>query len=220
MICVSIGYKKTDEVIEILNIIDFAEIRFDLCDIPIEDLNEIYSSGKKIIAKYRQKDRSDDALRIKYLTESIRLGAKYIDLSPDTDAYFVDKLVKFARENDCRVILSHHNFEKIPDLIDINTIINDYIMFEPDIIKLVFKSYNISDNAIFKEIYYYFNGLKTNTKLICFGLGEVARQTRLESLKLGAPFLYAHPDGESKTAEGQYSYSEAKILINLNIKEK
>lgn len=220
MICVSIGYKNSDEVIEILEKVDFAEIRFDLCDIPIEHLGIVFSTGKRIIVTYRQKKGIADDLRIEYLAKSIELGAEYIDLSPDTDIIFVGELINKAKEKGCRVILSHHDFEKVPGFDEIITVIKNYLLFEPDIIKLAFKPRKISENDVFKEIYNYYNRLKTQTKLICFGLGETARQSRLESLKQGAPFLYAFPDGEIETAEGQYSYSEAKKMINLNIKEK
>jgi 3-dehydroquinate dehydratase I len=217
MICVSIGYKNTDRVIEILEEVDFAEIRFDLCDIPIGHLGIVFSTGRQLIATFRQKNGIPDDLRIEYLAKSIELGAEYIDLSPDTDIIFVGELINKAKEKGCRVILSHHDFEKVPGFDEIKTVIKNYLLLEPDIIKLAFKPQNISENDVFKEIYNYYNNLKTNTKLICFGLGKAATQTRFESLKLGAPFLYAYPDGEIETAEGQNSYSEAKKLINLNI---
>ncbi len=217
MVCVSIGKKNTDEIIGILGSVDFAEIRFDLCDTKLQSLDSIFGTGKKIIATYR-KTGDDDGTRLEFLARAVELGASYIDLSPDTDSGLMVPLIARAKAAGCRIILSHHDSSGIAGLADLEKLTGEYLVFNPDIIKFAFKSVSEEDNDHILSFYNYFNTLKTGCRFICFGLGEAARQTRLRSLGCGAPFMYVSPDSTYSTAPGQFTYEEAKVIINKQIR--
>lgn len=220
MICVSIGFKNIGEIERLLETADFAEVRFDLCDIPFDSIGRIFARGSRIIATYRNIDGDSDEKRKDYLKKCIELGAEYIDLSPNTDYRFAAELITYAKTKGCGVIISHHENKRMMDRAEVISMIESYNRFNPDIIKIVFSMEKESDPELIKSVYEYFNKSGYDSKLICFGTGKPAKYTRIESLKQGAPFMYAYTDDSKETAAGQYSYSEAKNLLDNNIKGK
>jgi 3-dehydroquinate dehydratase len=88
------------------------------------------------------------------------------------------------------------------------------IDLNPIIVKLVIEMNSINWKDIQKEIYKQFNLIKKdkNCELICFFEGEEMKESRIYSLKLGAPFTYCAFDENSKTGNGQYTCSE--LIMN------
>jgi 3-dehydroquinate dehydratase len=47
---------------------------------------------------------------------------------------------------------------------------------------------------------------------VAFAMGEIGKSTRIQSVKLGAPFTYASINGK-ETAPGQISYADMEMLL-------
>ncbi len=60
MICVSLAEKDPEVCLEILEKVEMAEIRIDLAEFSDEDIIQIFSAGKKLIATCRPGKYSTD----------------------------------------------------------------------------------------------------------------------------------------------------------------
>ena len=47
-----------------------------------------------------------------------------------------------------------------------------------------------------------------SNRIICFGMGDLGQNSRLQSIDWGAPFLYAKPDASVETGPGQLTVQE------------
>ena len=208
MICLSIGQATVEECLEIIKDSELSEIRLDLNIYHEEDIKRIFSSGANLIAtcregKYNNEERKD------LLSKAIEFGAKYIDVELTCDLAMKDHVINVAKESDCKVIISYHNYEKCPNREHMIDIINRCFEGKADIAKIVAKVNSVQDNVSIISLY------DTSREIIALGMGELGRITRIAAPFFGAPFTYAYPKGMRRTAHGQFSEEKIKEITNL-----
>ena len=208
MICLSIGKASVEECLEIIKDSELSEIRLDLNIYHEEDIKKIFSSGANLIAtcregKYNNEERKD------LLSKAIEFGAKYIDVELTCDLAMKDHVINVAKESDCKVIISYHNYEKCPTREHMIDIINRCFDGKADIAKIVAKVNSVQDNVSIMSLY------DTGREIIALGMGELGRITRIAAPFFGAQFTYAYPKGMRRTAHGQFSEEKIKEIINL-----
>ena len=196
MICVSIGDVTFEECLAALEKTEFAEIRIDTMAVDAEDIRTIFSRPKRLIATCRPGTKSDEE-RKALLSEAVAAGASYIDIEAEAGDAFKKNLVEKARKRGCRVIVSHHDFEKTPSRADLERIIERSFEDGADIVKIACRVLSHADNARLL-------GLLDGTRsLIVLGMGPLGKISRIVAPFLGSPFTYASPVPGKETAEGQ-----------------
>ncbi len=208
MICVSlanINYKNLELK---LTSFEMVEVRIDLLDFSNEELNRIFSKQISSIATCRSSKFSDKE-RLELLKSAIISGANYVDIEIDSPQSYIKELSLFAKQNNCKVILSYHNFEQTPNKIILQEIIDSAKEYNPAYIKIVTKAITKQDASRILSLY------ETNNNLIAFCMGEIGKISRIASLFLGADFTYASLEKGNETASGQLNYETINEITSL-----
>ena len=207
MICVSIANIEYSELQNLLPDFQMIELRLDLLKFSDEEYMQVLDTKIPAIATYRY-GKTDDDIRIEKLKKLIDLGAKYVDIEIDATKYFVGKMISYAKSKNCKVVLSYHNFEETPKSKNLEKIIEESQLLGADFIKIA----TMANTE--KDVERVFSLYKNNSNLIAFCMGEIGKQSRIESIKYGAKFTYAALSKENKTANGQFTYLELKKYLN------
>jgi 3-dehydroquinate dehydratase-1 len=201
MICICIAYKSYDQCRRILNRAELAELRLDLLNLSRNQVSRLFSLPVKKIATCREGKFSDNE-RMDLLETAIVSGANYVDIELEMQERMRKHLIRLAKENKCKVIVSYHNFEVTPSLSELRSITKKCRESGADIIKISCQVNNADDSANLMSLY------SKEKDIISFGMGVNGLITRLAAPLLGAEFTYAAADKESKTGPGQVTGKE------------
>lgn len=207
MLCRSIALEGLDKILELIKGAEMAEIRIEKTGLNADQVKSLFKSHPNLIATCRP-DGLDDEKRTALLKAAIEGGARWIDLEVESDKSFTEPLVELAKSNNCKVIISYHNYDETPEISELIQIIDNCNDKKADLIKLathVNRSMDISNLLI---LYSY--GLP----ILALGMGSLGSITRVAALKMGAPFTFVSCDSENTTAPGQISESSMKTILN------
>lgn len=210
MICVSIQHKTYREILQILDNpqVEMAEIRLDLCKLGDSEISSLFSdSDTPLIATCR-----GDA---DTLAKAIQAGARFADLEIDAPVAKSRYIQKLCRECGTELIRSFHDFDGTPDDEELHKALARCFRYGAEIAKVVTKCNSADDvkrlEALYSLVLEDVDSLQG--KLIAFGMGERARDSRLDCLKRGAPFTYACLSEDDIVAEGQWTLPELHTKI-------
>ncbi len=191
MICCSIGNRKAGEILSLLEQVEMAEIRLDLCRLSDDDIEEVFSSDIPLIATYRMPRDGDYREAERQLTLAVRYGARYLDLEIEAPKPVSKRLASACAEWGTTMIRSYHNSEGTPSLDELKGIADRCRHHDGELVKVVTFAKNAGDAATVLNLYKYY----TAESLVAFAMGPVGTASRLECLRRGAPFSYAAPCG-------------------------
>ncbi len=206
MICVSLAdiiYKDLE--LKLANF-EMIEVRIDLLNFSNKELNNIFSMPISCIATCR-KDKFSDKERLELLKSAILSGANFIDIEIDAQKDYIKELSLFAKQNNCKMIFSYHNFEKTTSKLELQEIIDSAKKSNPAYIKIVTQAQTKQDVSRILSLY------ETNNNLIAFCMGEIGKISRIASLYLGADFTFASLEKGNETASGQLNYETINKII-------
>jgi 3-dehydroquinate dehydratase-1 len=206
MICVSLAEKNTDVCLEVLAKVDMAEIRIDLAECSDEDIMKIFSARKKLIATCRP-GKYTLSERIHKLKLAIESGATFVDIEYEAEDDFRNELMEFAHARQCDVIISYHNYERTPELDELEKIMHKCFELGADIAKIATLVRVNRDNSKILSLY------KAPGRLVAIGMGQLGKISRIVAPFLGAEFTYAALTDDSITAPGQISYDKLNKYI-------
>jgi 3-dehydroquinate dehydratase-1 len=207
MICVSIAEPDFDRCREALLDSEFAELRIDQTDFSDIEVKELFALPVDIIATCRPGTK-EDSLRESLLLAAIISGASYVDIEVNADIDYFYKLQDKAKQQNCKLIVSYHNFEHTPQMSELEDILNQCLRREADIAKLACRVHSAADCARILSLY------QEERNIIAFGLGKMGTFTRIASLFLGAPFTYAALAPGKETADGQPDRQRLKSILD------
>ena len=207
-ICVSIGETPFIDCLRLASMYPFVEIRFDLLEIVPEKIDILGLQCRQWIATCRPCSLAERE-RTTLLAAAIRAGATYVDIEYEAAPDYRQPLIDLARQHQCKVIISYHNYETAPDADTLNQIIEKSKTMGADLVKIAVTANSPADCARVISLYGY------HTNLLAFAMGEAGKITRISAPFLGAEFTYASSDEEHKTAEGQLSVSEMEGIFNI-----
>ena len=169
------------------------ELRMDLLKYPnIESL--IQCSGLPVIATDRKNPEN--------LIQAIKAGCDYIDI--DLSNNVKKQLIKQARMNNCKVIISLHDYEKTPSSL---TLDNN----EGDFLKIATTINSAKDSVQLLSL------LNQRGNLIVVGMGEKGLYTRIVAPLMGSFLTYAYV--EKTTAPGQLNVEDmVEIYKKMGVK--
>ena len=217
MICLSIREKSLADILEALSKVQMAEIRLDLSPLNRAETVSVFHSKKDLIATCRitdemSADECKKRLQWTFLASRTKksVGKRYIDLEYDSPAEYREELIIAARRRGYKIILSYHNFKGTDSFERIAEIYAKCKEQGADIVKIVTTAQSIQDCTRLLKLYTEYPG----EPIVAFGMGKMARFTRILSLHLGAPFGYAALEEGKESADGQYAYAEMEKIIS------
>ena len=207
MICTSIQNKELSQIQTLLEQLEMAEIRLDRCALEEEDIDLLFSqSDVPLIATCRLEEESQAPA---ILERAILAGAKYVDLEMEAPAAVGRRIREACRSCGTVLIRSYHNFECTPPQEVLLSILDRARSFGGEVVKIVTTAHSQADVQVLESLY---REAAPGT-LVAFCMGEKGRQSRLDALKLGAPFTYACVSEEEATAPGQWTTEELQRTV-------
>ncbi len=194
------------------------ELRIDYLE-KFDGVQEIIqSSPVPLIVTFRRKENGglfegNEKLRIETLNQAIKSGADYVDI--ELDAKDINQVIKTAKENNCQVIVSQHDFNSTPE---IKTMQKWLVQASKlgDIVKIVPKANSTEDAE--KVIILLEIARQLNIPIVSFAMGEKGKNTRALSLVFGSKWTYCSID--NAVGAGQVSIKEMKEVLKDNVKPK
>ena len=215
MICTSIQHKTLEEIFSILEdgTVEMAEIRLDLCpDLDDNAIEELFSgTDVPLIATCRIAGSASMQEAERRLRAAILAGAKYVDVELEAPAPMGKRLRRLARESGTSLIRSYHCFDGTPDSATLEEMVTKCRMFGSDVIKVATLARDAVDVDRVMALYgmtYPDGKVQEEGSLVAFCMGEAGKASRLEALRLGAPFTYAALSADEATAPGQWTTDE------------
>jgi 3-dehydroquinate dehydratase-1 len=206
MICVSIAEKDLEKCIKSLEKIEIAEIRIDLAEFNNDEIRKVFSRRKKMIATCRPGKIRDEE-RAEMLKVAIESGATFVDIEYEAPDAYRNDMISFAHSHQCDVIISYHNYDKTPELEELENIVHNCYEMGADLAKIATHVNVNRDNSKILSLF------KEPGRLVAIGMGDLGRISRIVAPFLGAEFTYASLNDTEATAPGQISYEKLNQFI-------
>ena len=231
MICVAIANDNINDMLKnAKRAIDlganFIEIRIDylknLNFKLIDNLKQLISLSIPVIFTCRKeseggKNQLKEDFRLHIIEKLIYLKPDYIDLEYNIEKEELIRLFKKAHENQVKIILSIHDFEKTQSLDESWAIIDSMKMLDYDILKIIMMANVVYDNNVILNLIE--KARKNDIDIVSFCMGNKGIISRILSPFIGAKFTFASLD--ISTAPGQISIQEMNTIykiLNNNMK--
>jgi 3-dehydroquinate dehydratase-1 len=206
-ICLSIGNIDYSETIKQLKKVAMAEIRMDLLKFTDEQFALVFNSHPNLIATYRISGENNEEM-VRKINLALENGCKYVDIDISTPIEFIELIKKKTAELNRQLILSYHNFEKTPNTLELEKMVESMFQWGAYLAKIACMANTEDDCDRVLSLYSKYKNL------IAFSMGKIGKRTRISALNLGAPFTYASIEGK-ETAPGQMNYDEMEALLKL-----
>ena len=207
MICVSIAERDLEQCLRAVKGIEFAEIRIDRIARPnVEVIRRIFSGPARFIATCRPGSIGDQK-KFTLLRAAVSAGACFVDIELEWQDNLRAALIGIARAAGCKVIISHHDFEKTPGRADLDRTLRKCFEAGADIAKIACRVRRIKDNARLLGL------LDSRRPLVVVGLGNQGRITRIVAPLVGSHFTYASLRPGKEIAAGQLDYGSLRKII-------
>lgn len=202
MICITIQNKELPEILKALEGLEMAEIRLDRCALEDEEIETLFQgSDIPLVATCRMAEEPD-APRL--LELAIMSGAKYADLEMEAPAAVGRRIREACRNYGTVLIRSYHNFENTPSRELLRSLAERCRSFGGEVVKIVTTATSKADIAAVQSLY----ADAAPGSLIAFCMGDEGRESRLDALRLGAPYTYACLSEEESAAPGQWAVAD------------
>jgi len=197
---------------------ELLEIRLD--GTSVEEMQRIFSLPTAKIATCRPGAGKTDTQRAELLEKAIDAGAAYVDVEIENDTAFKQRIVERARQTDCKVILSYHNFKLTPRAGELKEIMRWCFAEGADIAKIACMVNNKRDCARILSLYTFealrdFREPDRELRILVLGMGDMGKITRIAAPLLGAPFTYVSAAVGQETAAGQLDVRTLRDIQRL-----
>ena len=240
MICTTIQNKNYEQILSALEQCEMAEIRLDRCSLTAKETDELFTSDIPLVATCRideiasaepslqdlpQQSREIKAMQIaeKRLVRAIEAGARYVDVEIEAQKQMSKRVRQAAHENGTIFIRSYHDFEGTDSLEALKAIVEKCVYHGADMVKIVTMAQSEADVDKILALYQWCReekasgneriGALSDGGLIAFCMGEEGRSSRLDCLKLGAPYTYAALTEEEAAAPGQWATAPMRRTV-------
>lgn len=187
---------------------DIFELRVDgLEKYDVHDLSDI---DKRYVITVRRKEEGgirkiSEEQRLRMFEEFLTLEPSFIDIEYRSE--ILDDVLDLVDGTPTRSIISHHDFEKTPDLHELDELFERIDSKDPDLIKIVTFCNTPKDNSKILEF------ILDRSNLVSFCMGEEGMISRIFSLKY-CPVTYGSLS-RTETAPGQLSVEELNDIKEM-----
>ena len=219
-----------------------AEIRLDRCALTARETEELFTSDIPLVATCRISELAADepslqkpeltplsreikAMQMaeKRLIRAIEAGARYVDVEIEAQKQMSKRVRQAAHENGTVFIRSYHDFEGTSSFEALKAVVEKCVYHGADMVKIVTTAHSEADVEKVLALYEWCReekksgneriGALADGGLLAFCMGEAGRQSRVDCLKLGAPYTYAALSEEEAAAPGQWATADMKKEI-------
>ena len=242
MICTTIQNKGLEQIYEALEHCEMAEIRLDRCELTARETEELFTSDIPLVATCRISElaagepslqkpeltplsREIKAMQMaeKRLIRAIEAGARYVDVEIEAQKQMSKRVRQAAHENGTVFIRSYHDFEGTSSFEALKAVVEKCVYHGADMVKIVTTAHSEADVEKVLALYEWCReekksgneriGALADGGLLAFCMGEAGRQSRVDCLKMGAPYTYAALSEEEAAAPGQWAAEDMKKEI-------
>jgi 3-dehydroquinate dehydratase-1 len=199
---------------------DLVELRLDyigeLDDAKIGDLIDSIEIPK-IVTLRTEKDggywKGEENDRINLILTCLSFGAEYVDISDSTDIGWRYEISKACKDNDAKMIISHHNFEKTPPKQEMMDIIKNEFAAGANIAKIATMPKTIEDVANVLSV---IEEYKLKGKdVIGVAMGNLGKMSRIMGPQVGSFVTYASLEKGKESAAGQLTVKDTKTILKI-----
>ncbi|MEA5006300.1 MAG: type I 3-dehydroquinate dehydratase [Rikenellaceae bacterium] len=208
MLCRSIAEQGLDNILTHMDGAEMAEIRIEVSGLIPDEVKTLFGIHKSLIATCRPETIPDNKRAI-LLKSAIDGGAEWVDIETESSDEYISEMVKYAKDHNCKVIISYHNYQSTPDKEYLERIIEKSLFQGADLVKIATMSNSVHDNYTLLSLYI------PGRSVLAIGMGPIGRITRIEALKNGAPFTFVIAPGSHESAPGQYSEAEMRDILRV-----
>ena len=242
MICTTIQNRNLEQIYEALEHCEMAEIRLDRCELTARETEELFTSDIPLVATCRISElaagepslqkpeltplsREIKAMQMaeKRLIRAIEAGARYVDVEIEAQKQMSKRVRQAAHENGTVFIRSYHDFEGTSSFEALKAVVEKCVYHGADMVKIVTTAHSEADVEKVLALYEWCReekksgneriGALADGGLLAFCMGEAGRQSRVDCLKMGAPYTYAALSEEEAAAPGQWAAEDMKKEI-------
>lgn len=210
MICAVITEKSAEEflraIARALERADLVELRLDYLDLPINLAPLLAAARGKAVVTCRPRSQGGffkgaEKDRLDLLLRADEAGAAYVDVEFACLGRLSRRLAR------AKLILSHHDFEKMP--LDLPEIARSMESAGADVVKVVGFARDAADNAVIFDI------LKNARRpTVALAMGEFGLASRILAPRFGAAWTYASVQKGAESAPGQITIEELRGLYH------
>ena len=239
MICTTIQNRTAEQILQLLQDCEMAEVRLDRCRLTDRELDEVFSSDVPLVATCRirevasaepslqglpEQSRMIKAMQIaeRRLIRAIEAGARYVDVELEAQKQMSKRVRQAAHENGTVFIRSYHDFEGTDSPEALKAIVEKCVYHGADMVKIVTTAHSQEDVAKVLGLYDWCRGGNHSDErisalsdggLVAFCMGETGRESRLECLRHGAPYTYAAVNEQEAAAPGQWAAEDLRKAV-------
>ena len=239
MICTTIQNRTAEQILQLLQDCEMAEVRLDRCRLTDRELDEVFSSDVPLVATCRisevasaepslqglpEQSRMIKAMQIaeRRLIRAIEAGARYVDVELEAQKQMSKRVRQAAHENGTVFIRSYHDFEGTDSPEALKAIVEKCVYHGADMVKIVTTAHSQEDVAKVLGLYDWCRGGSHSDErisaladggLVAFCMGETGRESRLECLRHGAPYTYAAVNEQEAAAPGQWAAEDMRKSV-------
>lgn len=201
--CKSIGRISFADLLDLLVVDSFYEIRLDLNKYNTSQIKKIFNSPAKTIVTFRG-NRTE---KIEHLKTAIENGANFVDFEIDNPEENIQYIKSLCDSNNAKLILSKHFYHSTPK--NLQLYVSDMKKIEADYYKIITFAQKKFDALRVLQLY------QNNDRLIAFSMGKKGTFSRTLSLYFGSPFTYCKHSKYGKTAPGQLDCNKTQKILDL-----
>ena len=239
MICTTIQNRTAEQILQLLQDCEMAEVRLDRCRLTDRELDEVFSSDVPLVATCRisevasaepslqglpEQSRMIKAMQIaeRRLIRAIEAGARYVDVELEAQKQMSKRVRQAAHENGTVFIRSYHDFEGTDSPEALKAIVEKCVYHGADMVKIVTTAHSQEDVTKVLGLYDWCRGGSHSDErisaladggLVAFCMGETGRESRLECLRHGAPYTYAAVNEQEAAAPGQWAAEDMRKAV-------
>lgn len=143
------------------------------------------------------------------LRDLFERGAHYVDVALSVGSKHI-QTINAAKRPHAKLIISHHDFEKTPDLEFLKKVVKEARAEGADIVKIATFVSARPENTILFDLTKW--AVNENIPIITMGMGEEGRLSRIICPLLGSEFYYAPLRSGEETAPGQFTKKELETI--------
>lgn len=193
------------------SLVDLFEVRIDIIG---ECWTEAVKSLKKPwIATNRSAEEGGkwsgtEARRIEQLLQAMELGASIVDIELSTRN--LENIVKVIKKR-TKCLLSFHDRQKTPPLVEMKEIIQKQLKAGADICKLITTARQIEDNLSTLQLIREF----PEARVVSFAMGPLGAVSRVLCPLVGGDFTYASMAEGKESADGQIAVKDMLKIYEM-----
>jgi len=152
-----------------------------------------------------------DAIERRFIAlNAAKSGFQYVDI--DLESPRIESLTSEVKASGAQCIISYHYKDACPNIGELHTTLKKEIARGADVCKIVANVTQMQDNLTLLQ---FTSEAAKQTKVVCFGMGDLGKTSRFLSPTFGGFFTFASLEKGNETAPGQMTLEEMRSAYKI-----